>query len=374
MRIEIVEVAHRQVEARDKAQRTEISGLHDDHDRLVHQRPTAERQSQPVVDPQFPDRGHGIAAADRNAPAMLAGIHVDGNDATERRLEQRQSLRSLQIGRHADKSVGRLPRLRLANGNDERQANGADIKRAGFGIHRRPAPVAAAADAGHLDHAAVGRRRKQFAAIKGVGDLQRLLVNLRRQVDQVLVERTLDIERRRLGGKRLGRRRALARNAGGRHRALLDRPYRFPGHAVEHIGESLLRHLRDGLDALAVDGDVDQVRRGRRIVIPQAVMNELIVPDLAAGRDIETDQALAIEPVAGPVAAVIVVSRRAHRQIDVAELFVDAHRRPYIGVADLLPGFLLPGLRAGLLALRYGVEGPEQTAGGRIKPPDVAGR
>jgi hypothetical protein len=36
-------------------------------------------------------------------------------------------------------------------------------------------------------------------------------------------------------------------------------------------------------------------------------MNELIVPDLLAGRRIETDQALAIETVAGTIAAVIVI-------------------------------------------------------------------
>ena len=74
------------------------------------------------------------------------------------------------------------------------------------------------------------------------------------------------------------------------------------------------------------------------------------------------------------MAAVIIVGRRADRQIDVAELLVGAHRRPDIGVAGFLPGFLLPGLDAGLAGLRHGVEGPEQTAGDDIEAAHVARR
>src|SRR5215510_6852269 len=103
-------------------------------------------------------------------------------------------------------------------------------------------------------------------------------------------------------------------------------------------------------------------------------MHDLVVPDLLAGRRVDADEALTVEAVAGPVAAVIVVGRRRDRQIDVAELFVRAHRRPDIGVARFLPGLLLPGLDARFLALRHRVKGPEQAASGGIKAPDVAGR
>ncbi len=101
-------------------------------------------------------------------------------------------------------------------------------------------------------------------------------------------------------------------------------------------------------------------------------MHELVVPDLPAGSDVETDEALPIEAVAGPVAAIIIVGRRAHRQIDVAELLVGAHRCPDVGVAGFLPGFLLPGFGTGLLALRHRVESPEQLAVRDVESPDIA--
>src|SRR5258708_12888017 len=103
-------------------------------------------------------------------------------------------------------------------------------------------------------------------------------------------------------------------------------------------------------------------------------MNQLIVPDLPAARHIEADQTVAIEAVAQTVAAVVIVGRRADRQVNVTQLFVGAHRRPDIGIPRLLPGFLLPGLDAELAFLRNGVEGPEQTAGDDIETSDIAGR
>src|SRR5258705_8815081 len=114
------------------------------------------------------------------------------------------------------------------------------------------------------------------------------------------------MERRGLRRNRLRLRRALAGNARGRRRLLLDRPHRLAGNAIEHIDEGLFGHLRDRLDALSLNGDVDQVRRGRRVVIPQTVMDELIVPDLLAGRNVKADYTLAVEPVAQPMAGVIV--------------------------------------------------------------------
>src|SRR5947207_14468480 len=103
-------------------------------------------------------------------------------------------------------------------------------------------------------------------------------------------------------------------------------------------------------------------------------MHELVVPDLFTGRCFETDQTVAIKTVAGAMAAIIVVGRRADRQIDVAEFLVGAHRRPDIGGAGFLPGFLFPGLDSWLALLRNGVEGPEQPAGDDIEATNVAGR
>jgi hypothetical protein len=141
-------------------------------------------------------------------------------------------------------------------------------------------------------------------------DIARLLMNLRRGVVQIVVSHALNVERRRFGGKWLRPGGAFAGDARGRHRPFLDRPHRLAGDAVENIDEGLLGHLRDRLDALSADADIDQIGRGRRVVIPQPVMHELIVPDLLAGRRIEAHQAVAIEAIAGTVAAVVVVGRR----------------------------------------------------------------
>src|SRR5882757_2036875 len=197
-------------------------------------------------------------------------------------------------------------------------------------------------------------------------------MDLRREIDQVLVTPALEVERCGLGRKRLGRRGALTRHRGSRHRTFLDRPHRFSGEAVENVGEGLFGYLRNRLDAFAIDGDVDQIGRGRRIVVPETVMNELIVPNFLSCRSIKANQALAKEAVTEPVAAKIVVGRRAHRQIDIAEFLVGAHRRPNIGVTGFLPRIVFPALDTGLALLWHGMESPEQTSGDDIEAPHVA--
>ena len=54
----------------------------------------------------------------------------------------------------------------------------------------------------------------------------------------------------------------------------------------KHVGERLLAHLRERLDAAAVDGDVEQRRRGGQVVVPHAVMHGLEVPDALPGLDV----------------------------------------------------------------------------------------
>src|SRR5207245_9434734 len=137
------------------------------------------------------------------------------------------------------------------------------------------------------------------------------------------------------------------RHAGSRYRWFLHRPHRLASDAIEHVDERLLGYLRHRLDRLSADRDVDQGWRRRGVVIPQAVMHELVVPDLLAGGRFDTDEAVAIKPGAGAMAAIVIVGRRAHGQIDIAENLVRTHRRPDIGVADLPPRFPLPGLDAG---------------------------
>jgi hypothetical protein len=186
-------------------------------------------------------------------------------------------------------------------------------------------PVGAAAEAGDDDGAAIrrgdhrGRRVERTDAV--IRDrFDRLGAQLGSEVDQVVVRDALHVERRRLGRERLRAHRLLARHVRLRHRALLHRPDRLAGAAIEDVGERLLRQLHDGRDPLSVDGDVDQDWMRRHVVVPDVVMNELLVPHLLAGLRLDGHECVAIEVVARPMAAVDVVGWRLDRQVDVTEL------------------------------------------------------
>ena len=112
----------------------------------------------------------------------------------------------------------------------------------------------------------------------------------------------------------------------------------LPVCAVEHIKVFLLGGLRDGLDGLAVDVDVGEHRGARNIHIPQAVVNQLIVPDALAGMQIHGKEGFAEEAVAGPMAAVEIAGGQFHGQVDHVEFFVDGDLSPDAGVAGIGPG------------------------------------
>ena len=87
------------------------------------------------------------------------------------------------------------------------------------------------------------------------------------------------------------------------------------------------------LIARPFDGDVGQNRRRRHVEVPERMVHELEVPLALAGLQIDADEALGEQVVAGPVAAVEVRRRRLDRQVDEAELLVDGDLRPDAGVA-----------------------------------------
>jgi hypothetical protein len=111
-------------------------------------------------------------------------------------------------------------------------------------------------------------------------------------------------------------------NRGLRYRSLDDRPDRLAALAVEDVGEPLLAHLDDGLDRAAGDAEIDQHRRRRQVVVPDAVVDHLEMPRPLSGARVEGDQALGKEVVAGSVPAIEVVGRRAEGEIDQPELLV----------------------------------------------------
>ena len=166
--------------------------------------------------------------------------------------------------------------------------------------------------------------------------LDRLGAQRRREIDQIVVRDPLLIECRRLVRKRLRRRRPLFR-----HVRLRDRPSRSTATraavgAVEHIGERLLCELHDRANRLAVHRQVDEDRVRGHVVVPDVVVHELLVPDHLAGLDVEADQRVRVQVVAGTMAAVHVVGRRFDAQVHVAQLRVGGERPPDAGVAGVL--------------------------------------
>jgi len=101
------------------------------------------------------------------------------------------------------------------------------------------------------------------------------------------------------------------------------------------------------------------------------VVHHLEMPDPFAGLRVEAQQAVGEQVVAGAFAAVPVVGGAARRHVDVAELLVDAHRRPRLAAAGVFPGVLVPRLDTILAGARHDVELPAQRAGLDVVAADI---
>src|SRR5262249_6903716 len=127
-------------------------------------------------------------------------------------------------------------------------------------------------------------------------------------------------------------------------------------------------------DPAPVDGDVGQDGRGRQVIVPEAVMQRLEMPDTFASLRVEADDALGKQVVAGPRAAVVVARGFFGRQIDVAEFLVRGEQRPDAAVARVRGRSVEPRVLAELTGPRNDVEGPQMFAGLRVEAADVVGR
>ena len=136
--------------------------------------------------------------------------------------------------------------------------------------------------------------------------LQRHLPNLRREVHEVVGRDALIVEWRGFGRKRLGSRRTLTRDVRRRHRPLLDWPHRLSRDSVEGEHKTLLGDLGHRLDRSSVNRDVEKVGRRRQVVVPQAMVDELVVPDTLAGLDVETEEGVGEQVVAEALPAPVV--------------------------------------------------------------------
>ena len=100
------------------------------------------------------------------------------------------------------------------------------------------------------------------------------------------------------------------------------------------------------------------------------MMHVLEVPFPLARFEIDADQRIPEQIVAGPVAAIDVLGGIFDRQIDEAEVLVDRNLRPHAGIAVDGPRLVLPGVVAELAGTRNRVERPEQLAGLHVERAD----
>ena len=158
--------------------------------------------------------------------------------------------------------------------------------------------------------------------------LQCRILDGRRVVDQVGLDQTLLRVRRGLDRDRLRRRRLLARHFALQHRRLGDRPDRLAGRRDRARRPIPASSSRDDLARLPVDRDVEEVRRHRRVVVPDVVMHHLEVPLPLAGLHVDRDDAVAEQVVARAIAAVLVASGHADGDVDESEVRIRRSTSP----------------------------------------------
>ena len=75
-----------------------------------------------------------------------------------------------------------------------------------------------------------------------------------------------------------------------RHGALLDGPKWFAGGPVEDVNKALLRGLGHDGNILPIVAHGQQLRRGHRVIVPQIMVDELVVPDQLSRPGVECQQ------------------------------------------------------------------------------------
>ena len=131
---------------------------------------------------------------------------------------------------------------------------------------------------------------KSGPSLYSESDLEGFGPQFRREVDQVAFLNPLKFERRGFGRERLGAAGFLSRYSRLFDGPFLDGPDRLSGLAVEHVGPALFAGLHDGLDVASVDGDIHQDGRAWNVIVPDSVMDKLVVPDPFAGFQVDRDE------------------------------------------------------------------------------------
>src|SRR6185312_8004 len=159
-----------------------------------------------------------------------------------------------------------------------------------------------------------------------------------------------------------------------RDRAFLDREDRLAGGAVEQEQHAVGAHRGDGLVSLPVlAGRIVEHHRRAEVLLPDVVVDDLIVPARLAGLDLERDDAVGVEIVAAPELTTPLRDGVADAEIDQPQRRIDRAVDPDAATALLVDVVALgPAFVAGFARARDGIELPQLLAGLGVQRDDAA--
>ena len=163
----------------------------------------------------------------------------------------------------------------------------------------------------------------------------------------------------------------LAGHEARRHGLLVYREERLALGAIEHVEHAGFGGLDDRRHRHTLDFDVTQHGLGGEIVVPEVVVDELLVPDELAAPRIQREERVGEAIAAEPRAAEVVGARGAGRNQHEAIVLVDRHQSP--GVRRAGRGGLgeIPFRGRGVRGrVGYRIESPKQRAAAGIEGPD----
>ena len=252
---------------------------------------------------------------------------------------------------------------------------GVHIIETAFGIERLPAPFRSSVEPRKDDRLSADRKwlERTFVA-KPAKLFERPRPGLRRPRRHHVLSKHLPGKRLRLrrDGLRIGSR--FSGHVARRKLPVLNWKQWLTVGAIKDKDVAVLGRLRDGVNRAAVAFDRDETGRRRRIAIPDVVPHDLKVPDTLAGLRVERDEAVGVEVVAKPVAAVEIRRCRTGRDVHDSARRIERHARPVVCPAVYLPGILRPRLVPGFTRMRDRVKNPAQFARAGAVRAHVTGR
>src|SRR5262249_51607624 len=137
------------------------------------------------------------AVAVRNHPGVVTRVEVDRRDPSVRRLEEGQAARTFDSAAKTRAAAHvleiRARFVRLVKLDADRRRDGRNVKQSAVGIECRAPPVRAAGPAGQVDSSLLRRRSEERTVVELIEDLDRFGTQLGREVDQVILRRSLPL-------------------------------------------------------------------------------------------------------------------------------------------------------------------------------------